>query len=213
MSEMSPTIGALAAALSKAQGAMAGAKKDNVNPHFKSKYADLASIWDAIRAPLSANGLSVVQLCELCDNGASVTTTMLHTSGEWVRGTLFVPASKQDAQGFGSALTYARRYSLAAITGIAPEDDDGQAATTTYKTLPIATEPVAVIHPADAAPLIAAIQGAILTAASPRALKKVAAQIEDGENHRLLTTAQATVLKGYFNDALTKMSKNGEATT
>ncbi len=124
----SPTIGALAAALAKAQGMIAGAKKDSVNPHFKTSYADLASVWDACRAALSANGLSVVQPTQPATGGVLVATILLHTSGEWIRGDLFMPCAKPDAQGIGSAITYARRYGLAAMVGVAPDDDDGEGA-------------------------------------------------------------------------------------
>jgi hypothetical protein len=123
-------IAALAAALSKAQAAMRGAAKDSQNPHFKSKYADLASVWEACREALTANGLSVIQTTEPSGRDeVIVETALLHDSGEWISSRLAMPVQKADAQGFGSALTYARRYSLAAMVGVAPEDDDGNAAT------------------------------------------------------------------------------------
>jgi hypothetical protein len=124
----SPSIGALAAALALAQGAMSGAKKDSENPFFRSTYADLASVWDSCRGPLSANGLSVIQTTEAEGDRVTVVTTLAHASGEWIRGRLAMTPVKADPQGVGSALTYARRYALAAIVGIAPEDDDGNAA-------------------------------------------------------------------------------------
>ena len=126
----SDSIAALAAALAKAQGAMKGAVKDSANPFFKSKYADLASVVEAIRAAFSANGLSYIQTVEPSDKDEVVVeTTLLHASGEWIScGMLALPVSKADAQGYGSALTYARRYSLSAAVGVAPEDDDGNAA-------------------------------------------------------------------------------------
>lgn len=126
----SESIAGLAAALAKAQGAMKGALKDSANPFFKSKYADLASVVDAIRAAFSANGLSYIQTVEPSDKDeVRVETTLLHSSGEWIScGILSLPVSKVDAQGYGSALTYARRYSLSAAVGVAPEDDDGNAA-------------------------------------------------------------------------------------
>jgi hypothetical protein len=131
----SPTIAALAAALVKAQSALAGAKKDSTNPHFKTAYADLASVWDACRAPLANAGLSVVQLVSSdaaqgiphCGH-AIIETILAHSSGEWVSSTLAVPLTKADAQGLGSAITYGRRYALAAIVGVCPADDDGEAA-------------------------------------------------------------------------------------
>lgn len=129
----SEQINELAGALAKAQGTMAGAKKDSVNPHFRSNYADLASVWDACRDPLTANGLSVVQSPRLVSAGENawiveVETTLLHTSGQFLADAVAVPVTKPDAQGVGSAITYARRYSLSAFVGVAPEDDDGNAA-------------------------------------------------------------------------------------
>ncbi len=124
----SESIKELAGALSKAQGAMKGAVKDSANPFFKSKYADLASVWDACREPLSSNGLSVLQTTSFDEKGIKLVTMLLHTSGEWVSGELPVKPVKDDPQGMGSAMTYTRRYGLSAIVGIAPEDDDGNAA-------------------------------------------------------------------------------------
>ena len=130
----SPTIAALAAALVKTQSALSGAKKDSTNPHFKTAYADLASVWDACRAPLANAGLSVVQLVSserLHPSEAThavIETILAHSSGEWVSSTLAVPLTKSDAQGLGSAITYGRRYALAAIVGVCPADDDGEAA-------------------------------------------------------------------------------------
>lgn len=126
----SDSVAGLAAALAKAQGVMKGALKDSANPFFKSRYADLASVVEAIRAAFSANGLSYIQTVEPSDKDeVRVETTLLHASGEWIScGILSLPVSKIDAQGYGSALTYARRYSLSAAVGVAPEDDDGNAA-------------------------------------------------------------------------------------
>tara|TARA_R110002126_G_scaffold139322_1_gene284014 strand:+ start:2153 stop:2734 length:582 start_codon:yes stop_codon:yes gene_type:complete len=127
----SESIAGLAAALAKAQGAMKGAIKDSANPFFKSKYADLASVVEAIRAAFSANGLSYIQTVEPSDKDeVRVETTLLHSSGEWIScGVLALPVSKVDAQGYGSALTYCRRYSLSAAAGVSTElDDDGNAA-------------------------------------------------------------------------------------
>jgi hypothetical protein len=123
----------LATALAKAQAKVQGAKKDAENPHFRSKYADLASCWDACREALTVNGLSVVQSPRLINVGegawmVEVETMLLHGSGQWIRDAIAVPLSKMDAQGAGSAITYGRRYALAAFVGIAPEDDDANAA-------------------------------------------------------------------------------------
>ena len=125
----SEAIGKLAEALSKAQGMMKGAIKDSENPFFKTAYADLASVWDACREPLSKCGLSVTQTTRIADNGDPVIiTTLLHSSGEWMSGELLVKPVKADPQSVGSAITYGRRYALSAIVGIAPEDDDGEKA-------------------------------------------------------------------------------------
>jgi len=120
----------LAKALVTAQAAMSHAAKDSKNPHFKSAYSSLASVIDAVRPALSANGLAFVQMLHTADGGVAVETVLIHESGEQLScGTLFIPASKQDAQGYGSAISYAKRYSLQSALGIASEDDDGNAAT------------------------------------------------------------------------------------
>lgn len=119
----------LAKALVKAQSAMSHAAKDSKNPHFKSAYSSLASVIDAVRPALSSNGLAFVQRMHDSQGGVAVETVLIHESGEqYGCGVLFIPASKQDAQGFGSALSYAKRYSLQSALGIASADDDGEAA-------------------------------------------------------------------------------------
>lgn len=125
--ETSPTIGALAKALAAAQGEITGALKDSANPFFKSKYADLASCWDACRKPLAAHGLAVIQTTDADGDIPVVVTTLAHESGEWVRGFLRLVPVKADPQGIGSTLTYARRYALAAMVGLAQIDDDAEA--------------------------------------------------------------------------------------
>ena len=131
----SSEIGELAKALAAAQGEMTAAAKDASNPHFKSRYATLASVWDAIRGPLSRNGLSVSQVLETPDAGPGVIvrTMLLHTSGQWIASRYVMPIpDKLTPQAVGSAITYARRYALSAIVGIAPDDDDdGNAASVT----------------------------------------------------------------------------------
>lgn len=118
----------IAAALVKAQRAFGPALKTSSNPHFKSRYADLAACVEAVMDGLNANGIALVQQTHECESGVIVETVFVHESGEtFSAGKLHVPAVKHDAQGYGSALTYARRYSLMAACGIAPEDDDGQA--------------------------------------------------------------------------------------
>ena len=122
----STSIAAISAALCKAQSLIEGAKKDNTNPHFKSRYADLASVWDACRVPLSKHGLAVMQLPGKDDRGYYLATILTHESGEWVEGILYIVPVKDDPQGLGSAITYARRYALAAMVGVAPDDDDAE---------------------------------------------------------------------------------------
>ena len=125
----SESIKELATALAKAQGEFSGAVKDSSNPFFKSKYADLQSVVSAIKPSLSKHGLSFIQINHDGESAAGVETVILHASGEFIStGVISVPVSKQDAQGYGSAITYARRYSLQTAFGIAPEDDDGNAA-------------------------------------------------------------------------------------
>jgi hypothetical protein len=121
----------LYAAMAKAFAAIEGAAKDKANPAFKgTKYADLSSVVDAIKPALVANSLWFAQINHEQSGGVCVETIVCHSGGGQMSfGKLFVPASKQDAQGYGSALTYARRYSLLAAFGVCPEDDDGNAAT------------------------------------------------------------------------------------
>ena len=126
---MSTTPSNFYAALVNAQKSFEAAAKTSNNPHFRSKYAALDACVDAVKDALNDNGIFLHQRTHLSDDGVTVETVFIHESGEQLSGGLLhVPASKQDAQGYGSALTYARRYSLLAACGIAPEDDDGNAA-------------------------------------------------------------------------------------
>jgi hypothetical protein len=115
----------IAAAFVKAQAQFGKALKTSVNPHFKSKYADLSSCIDAVVGALNANGIGLMQRTYECKDGVMVETIFVHECGEVMEcGLLHVPASKHDAMGFGSALSYARRYSLLTASGLAPSDDD-----------------------------------------------------------------------------------------
>jgi hypothetical protein len=132
----SGTIAELAKALCKAQSIIQNAKKDSQNPFYKSNYADLSSVWEVARKPLTDNGLSVSQLPGGCDgNKIKVRTILMHTSGEWLCSEFEMPFLKADPQAVGSAITYARRYALAAIVGIVADDDDdgNQAAGKSHK--------------------------------------------------------------------------------
>jgi hypothetical protein len=126
----------IASAFVKAKRAFGPALKDKTNPAFRSKYADLGACIDSVEDALLSNGIAFIQETSEDATGVTVETVFLHESGETLRcGKLHVPASKQDPQGYGSALTYARRYSLMAACGIAPEDDDGNAAVTATKAM------------------------------------------------------------------------------
>ena len=137
--QQSDSIANLTLALSTVQGKMSHAVKDSANPFFKSKYADLESVWGACRELLSQNGLAVMQFPGLysdLDKSMSLTTIISHKSGEYISQEMSVPCGmlgrdgvlKLDAQAAGSALTYMRRYALAAVVGVVQADDDGNAA-------------------------------------------------------------------------------------
>ena len=126
--KQSDTIANLAAAMAAAQSEMGAAIKGSSNPFFKSKYADLGSVIEAIKPHFAANGLSYVQFPISSENAVGVTTRLMHSSGEWLEQEYYIPLGKMDAQAAGSAITYARRYALQAIAGIPAEDDDGNAA-------------------------------------------------------------------------------------
>lgn len=141
MIEHSAELDQLAAALVKAQTVIATAKRDSKNPFYNSTYADLASVWEACREPLTSNGLSIAQFPGFIPGDpptATVTTVLLHTSGQWMSETAGAPLPEQkrkdgsvekaNAQGVGSAITYLRRYALAGVASVSPADDDGNAA-------------------------------------------------------------------------------------
>jgi hypothetical protein len=124
----------LAASMALAFAEIEGAKKDASNPHFKAKFASLGSVMDAIKPALSKHGLFFTQASHVAEDGVCVETVIHHASGESLScGQLYVPANKRDAQGFGSALTYARRYGLMTAFGVPAEDDDGNAAAASYR--------------------------------------------------------------------------------
>ena len=140
---------AIASALVKAQREFGPALKSSTNPHFRSKYADLSACIEAVIDALNNNGIYLMQLTEEHDGGVKVSTTFIHESGEQMSGgSLFMPAIKHDAQGYGSALSYARRYSLMAACSLATEDDDGNQATKTtpQQAAPIKATPKPVVQ-------------------------------------------------------------------
>lgn len=124
----SELINEIATSMAKAQAEMKPASKDATNPHYKSKYSDIASVWDAIRKPLTANGISVWQDVSTCEAGVSVITRLVHCSGQWTEfGPLIMPLSKKDAHGVGSAISYCKRYALCAAVGVVSSEDDDDA--------------------------------------------------------------------------------------
>lgn len=129
MIETSPSTAALDESMAKAQAKIQAAVKDKVNPHFKSRYADLASVWEACRDALTSNGVFVSQWPIHSDDGRLHLVTRLAVKGEWIKAHFSIPVGKQDAQGFAASLTYAKRMALSAAVGVvADEDDDGNAA-------------------------------------------------------------------------------------
>jgi hypothetical protein len=122
--QISTSVGELFSALAKVQRTIKDAHLDASNPHFRSKYASLTSVLAAARVACASEGISIIQLAGTNEGRATVTTVLGHSSGEWISSCLEVPLDKPTAQGMGSALTYARRYSLAAAVGIAAEEDD-----------------------------------------------------------------------------------------
>lgn len=131
VSLMAESLAELYKSLSKAQAALKGATKDSSNPHFRSKYSDLESCWEACREALTSNGLCVSQHpVDVSKEGfIGLETILAHSSGQTLVSRFSVPLAKMDAQAVGSAITYMRRYALCAVVGISPTDDDGNAAT------------------------------------------------------------------------------------
>lgn len=174
MLKFSDQIDQISTALAKAQSELENADKNAANPHFRSKYADLAEILNTVRPTLSKHGLAVSQHPAFAENMVHVTTLLSHTSGQWMQSCVSSPIGKADSQGVGSAITYLRRYSLAGIAGIAQEDDDGNAAS---KIKP-AEKPS--VKPSD---LDSVIVESLKTAADLKALAKVWSDINAGIRH------------------------------
>jgi len=126
MDMQSQEINELAEALSKTQGCLMPAIKDSKNPFFKSSYADLHSILNAAKEPLANNGLAVIQTTGIIDAQLCLISTLAHKSGQWIKSVMPIVLAKQDPQSIGSALTYFRRYSYAALVGVAQADDDAE---------------------------------------------------------------------------------------
>jgi len=181
----------IAAAFVKAQKAFGPALKTHTNPAFKSKYADLSACIEAVIDALNTNGIALVQHCHESETGVIVETVFLHESGESMScGSLHVPAAKKDPQGYGSALTYARRYSLMAACGIAPEDDDGNAGSKAKQDA----------HRNEARDNWLADQYAAIDTAATA-----------GELKRIVADAIATATQENDADAISKITKRAEA--
>lgn len=146
--QFSPSIGNFSAAMATAQAVMGNAVKDSTNPHFKSKYADLASVRTAV-APLSEVGIAFMQFPSTQGKIVTVTTLLAHKSGEWVTCSVSAEARAADPQSIGSAITYLRRYGLLAAAGLATDDDDGEAAVRPERREPTPT-PKPPVNPMDA---------------------------------------------------------------
>lgn len=129
METQSPAVDKLFAAVSAMQATLKGAKTNSNNPFFNSSYADLEAVWDAIRAPLALNNLCVIQTLENTETGVMIKTILGHSSGQWISSSLLLKPVKADPQSYGSAISYGRRYSLTAITGVYETDDDANLAT------------------------------------------------------------------------------------
>lgn len=147
----SEQINEVISALAKAQGMMAPAIFNKKNPHFGQKYADFTSCMDACRLPLSQNGLAIVQACQTIDGKLFLVTMIAHTSGQWLKSEFPLNPSKQDSQGIGSAMTYAKRYSLCGILGIVADedgdDDDGETSVGRSNKVKVFNKPNIIIQP------------------------------------------------------------------
>ncbi len=211
----SESIAALAGALAKAQLQIEPASKNATNPHFRSHYADLASIWDACRGPLGANGLSIVQFpCDGEVGRIGLCTMIVHSSGEWMSETITVKALKEDPQFLGGVLTYLRRYSLAAVVGVtATEDDDGNAASTPANARVNAPAPRPYIPPPVSPPAVNAPQVAqkasVPAVNAPSVAHKPVAQ--PVQTATTATSAVQAIVEFYKVDQGT--AKNGRAYT
>lgn len=186
----------LATAMARAFAQIEGAVKGKTNPAFRSKYADLAAVVDAIKPALCEYGLWFTQRTHRADGGVCVETVIHHESGEAMScGMLFVPVAKADAQGYGSALTYARRYSLMAAFGVPAEDDDGNGAT---RIAPAPRQEPAQAPPAaETDAMLSALREAAL--GGPEALQAAFAALPAGDAKRAVWTQHAASLKAAAN--------------
>lgn len=168
----SPSIAAIAKAFAAAQLELENVTKDKTNPAFKSQYATLAAVLDVVRPVMAKHGIAIIQAPGNNDAGqVTVTTTLAHESGEWMSSCVIVPTPKNDAQGVGSAISYGRRYSLAAMCGVAQEDDDGNAASAPQTPANARSQPAT------------APRATTPATAQPRALDKTEREIQDARDY------------------------------
>jgi hypothetical protein len=194
----SESIGKIAPALLAAQREIRFAVKDATNGHLKNKYADLSSVIDAVKGPLNDAGIIFIQSPAPSDDGKlHLTTRLIHESGEWIESTAVTPLQKADPQGVGSAITYMRRYSLAAITGLYQDDDDGNAASGVGQQR---TQQPQFMKPADVKRHVAAIKGAktgeALKAAFDAA-RKHASELNDADAYEQFKLAKQEVIDAH----------------
>jgi hypothetical protein len=195
----SEQVDQLNAALAAAQGQMQSARFNRQNPHFRSKYADLASIWDAIREPLTKNALSVTQTTHLSDGAFTLTTILRHASGQWVSSEYPLPTTAKP-QEYGAALTYARRYSLSAIVGIAAdEDDDAESIKETPVKIAERAKPVAPSEYAERSAPNHANSASAAADPGPSPLGKAAATLSVEDMAREAAMRGPAVLREFFN--------------
>jgi hypothetical protein len=150
MNTQSENIAELAAALAKAQAEIGGVHKDAANPYYKSSYSTLSNVWETVKPPLTKHGLSVVQMPGSDERGYYVQTQLMHGSGQWIRSTTYMKPAKEDPQGIGSLISYARRYALQAMVMACPDDDDGEAAMGRASKPVESSKPVVKAKPAEA---------------------------------------------------------------
>lgn len=148
MNQQSESINELASALAKAQSEIGSVKKDAANPYFRSVYSTLANVWETVKPALTKQGLSIVQMPGSDERGYYVQTQLMHGSGQWIRSTTYMKPAKEDPQGIGSLISYARRYALQAMVMACPDDDDGEMAMGRSSVAPARTTITKVIAPA-----------------------------------------------------------------
>jgi len=185
----SESMAKLATALAAALGEIDNATKDSKNPHFKSSYASLASVIDATKATLAKHGLVVVQSPGWHDGRVTVTTRIIHQSGEWIEGTAETPVPKPDPQGVGSACSYLRRYSLSAMCGITQEDDDANLASR-----PAPAKPTKATKPAPPAVDLDAAKDALAAELGVAVMEGAINQVEADQVDKALASDDADLI-------------------